>query len=223
MTITSGKLALALNDLPFVQVVEDVQQDKAITVLCRIRPGSGGTWAALAERILREAQKREGTPEYWHTHIARSYMLRDGRMVYGWIFVVQALDLDKAIPLVAELIYQFSSVLMDPQRGQTTQPRKQQQNGQPRRPLPDNEDDDPPDLNEDDDFSEPETPMPKGYVPEADAMGNPIVPREHRIRQQAMAGLPSNYDRNAPDPDKGKGSWNIESRKGKPFRPPVRR
>ncbi len=219
MTAISAKLANALNELPFVQAIEDGQQDKSISILCRLKQGTGGLWAALAEKILREAQKREGTNNSWHTHIARVYMLRENKFVYGWAFVIHAANVDTTIPIVAELIRQFGNALAT--NGKAPHP----QNGH-RSALGD--DYDPPEeIHEDNDFSEPEAPLPKtlpkGYRPEADAAGNPIVPREHRVRQQAMAGLPANYDRNAPDPEKGKGSWQIEGRKGKPFRPPVRR
>lgn len=217
MSVASANLALALNELPFVQTIENNQQGQSISILCRIRPGTGGLWAALAEHILREADKKTGQPDYWHTHIARVYMLRSKQFVYGWAFVIQATDVDKTVPMIIDLIVKFGNAIAQqiPRAQPAPRPRHLQ--------TQDDDFDPPEEINEDEDFSEPEGPLPQGAVPEADERGNPIVPREHRVKNQAMAGLSRNYDRNAPDPDKGKGSWHIESRKGKAFRPPVRR
>jgi len=212
MTALSLQLAEALNELPFVQALEHEQAGNALNVLCRVKPGSGVLWASLAEHILREASLREGKPEQWHTHIARLYMLREGKLVYGWVFVIQSADVVKTAPVVVDLILRFiKAIQIQEKASRSTQHRR------------DNDDyDQPEEIEEDNDYSEPETPMPKGYVPEADEKGNPIVPREHRVKTIQMAGLPKDFDRNAPDPEKRKGSWSIESRKGKPFRPPVR-
>lgn len=222
MTDISARLAIALNELPFVQTVEHDQQGQAVNVLCRIKPGSGVLWATLAERVLRGASQREGQPDHWHTHIARTYMLRDNRLVFGWVFVIQSMNAALTTPIVADLINQFSNAITDAE--QSSQPAQQRSNGHLYRGQSQDDDyDAPEEIQEDEDYSEPEAPLPRGYVPEADEKGNPIVPREHRVKKQAMAGLPKNFDRNAPDPEKAKGSWNIESRKGKAFRPPVRR
>lgn len=213
MTTLSANLAYALNELPFVQAIENEQQGQAISILCRIRAGAGAAWASLAERILREASKREGGPEYWHTHVARVYMIRDNRLVYGWVFVIQSANPEQVIPIVSELISQFATATAPASNGRPT----------PRRAPANDDYDEPEEIQEDNDYAEPEGRLAPGQVPESDEKGNPIVPREHRVHKQPMAGLPKNYDRNAPDPEKAKGSWSIESLKGKQFRPPVRR
>lgn len=213
MSTISEKLAKALDQLPYVNTVEHEQQDAAVSVLCRIRPDCGTLWAYLAEKILREADKYIGTPEYWHTHIARMYMIRNNKFVYGWTFVVMSSNPDKAIDKVSYIIESHINKA----------PRKINSPSIPAEP--DNEDDDEEHrirFGGDDDYTDAEGPLPKGAVPEADEAGNPIVPRSSRIHKIQMAGLPKNYDRNAPDPDLRKGSWNIESRKGRAFRPPVR-
>ena len=220
MTNISSQLAIALNELSFVQALESEQQGQAINVLCRVKPGSGVLWASLAERILRESNRQESEGSNWHTHIARVYMLRDNRLVYGWVFVIQSSNIGKTIPTVVALINQFNDAIT--RNEQVSVP--QNNNGHPYRPASTDDDYDPPEeIQEDEDYSEPEAPLPRGYVPEADERGNPVVPREHRVRKQPMAGLAPNHDRNAPDEDKRKGSWQIEGRKGQAFRPPVRR
>jgi hypothetical protein len=68
--------------------------------------------------------------------------------------------------------------------------------------------------------------MPGGdyvYSPplEADSKGNPIVPHNQRVWEQPMAGLPEDYDRNAPN-EKNKGAFGLESDSMSTFRPPIR-
>lgn len=206
MSVLSQQLAQALNSLSFVQAIEDEQSGNGLNILCRLKPNSESLWATLAEAVLREGARRANRPEYWHAHIARVYMLRDERLVYGWVFVIQSNDIAKSMQVLLELISNFGKALSAPARPQQN----------------DDDYDAPEAIVEDEDYSEPETPMPKGYVPEADERGNPIVPREHRVKSIQMAGLPKNYDRNAPDPETAKGGWTLEGKK-KGFRPPVPR
>jgi len=218
MSANSDKLSNALSLLPFVTAVEHEQQESAVNVLCRIKPGCGALWAAVAEKVLREALKRQGTPDYWHTHIARVYMIRNNNLVYGWSFVVMSENPDKTVAIVSNILRQMIN------SSAQERPKNRSTNSTPVAAEEEEEDDDEPraELGEDDDYTDPDGPLPKGAVPEADEQGNPIVPRSARVHKIRMAGLPKNYDRNAPDPEKRKGSWQIESRKGKPFRPPVR-
>lgn len=228
MSANSDRLAKAISQLPFVVAIEHEQQQSAVNVLCRIKPGCGASWALTAERILREALKRQGTADYWHTHIARVYMIRDNKFVYGWTFVVMSDNPDKTVSIVSGILDKLSQEIA------TKAPQTSPQNATPRLrakptapPPPSDLDDDESiefnknEFKEDDDYTDAEEPLPKGAVPEADAQGNPIVPRSARVHKVRMAGLPKDYDRNAPDPDIRKGSWSIEGR-GRPFRPPVR-
>jgi hypothetical protein len=221
MSTLSDKLAQALNALRFVQAVEHEQNGTAIQVLCRLKPHFGVQWSALAEAILRAAIRRVNTNEYWHTHIARVYMIRNEALVYGWTFMIAAVDPEKAVNTVCGIITKFTSAGNQPTPQPTAQPQQQTQ-APPDPPSNYDDDDDPDAIREDDDYTDPEGPLPKGAVPEADEQGNPIVPRAHRVKRVQMAGLPKDFDRNVPDPEKRKGAWSIETRKGKPFRPPVR-
>ncbi len=216
MSALSEKLATTLNSLSFVQAVEHEQNGTAIQILCRVRPHFGVQWAALAELILRAAITRENTPVYWHTHIARVYMIRNGNLVYGWTFMIAATDLEKATTEVCQLVAKFTPVGRNTlQTPQTPQPTPQQS-------MPVTYSGEEEEIREDEDYTDPEGPLPKGAVPEADERGNPIVPRSHRVKKVVMAGYAPGADRNVPDPKKRKGAWSIESRKGKAFRPPVR-
>lgn len=222
MTDFDVQLAIALDELPFVGVAEHATQGQMVNLLCRVKPGSEPEWAALAEKILRESAKRGKAG--WYTHIARQYMLKDNIFVYGWTMIIQSPDLEPAIKAVIAIIHQLSAVV-----AQAEPPRQQQTvalSSAPSAPYRTASQDDDEDYDPEDDeggpLEEPDAPLPKGYVPEADVAGNPIVPRNHRVKKIKMAGLPANFDRNAPT-EEGKGTWSIESRKGKPFRPPVRR
>lgn len=221
MSANSDKLAKALNQLSFVSAIEHEQQDSAVNVLCRLKPGYGEPWAAVANRVLREADRRQGTSDHWHTHIARVYMLRNNKLAYGWTFVIMSANADKAINTVVGILRQIAQeISVTAKSSQPTQNRTAII--EPQEEEEHEADDDPPALGEDDDYTDSEGPLPKGAIPEADEQGNPIVPRSARVRKIKMAGLPNNYDRNAPDAEKRKGSWHIETRRGKAFRPPVR-
>lgn len=227
MSDLSEKLALALNEMPFVRVVEHDQQGKALNVLCRIRPKMGVLWAAFAEKILREAAAREGTEEAWHVWVARVYMIRNDSLVYGWSFVFSSTDLETSLPAVIEVIQQFSIDAAEAIKPPVQPPPKKAEPKlravMPPSPVETADlDRGEPHPNDDDDYADGPA-LPKGHHPESDERGNPIVPRGNRIHRIPMAGLPSNFDRNAPDPDKRKGSWHLETKKGKAFRPPVRR
>jgi hypothetical protein len=128
-------------------------------------------------------------------------MLKDDKLVFGWTFMIAAKRPDQALPVVIKILEQIAD-------GSYVPPEQ----------VPDAAD--PGELQEDWDLQSPDQPPPRGAVPEADAKGNPIVPREARVEVQPMAGLPKNYDRGAPD-EKARGVWSIESRKGAAFRPPI--
>lgn len=209
MSANSDKLARALNSLGFVQAIEHEQAGTAVSILCRIKPGSGNRWAKMAEMLLRQGQARANTQDFWQAHIARTYMLRNDSLVYGWTFLISAQQLDRVTAIIIGLLAQGSGQVPIPQA-----PSQRVSN-------PHDDYDEAEEIKEDDDYTD-GAPLPKGFVPEADAAGNPIVPRENRVKRQAMAGLAPDFDRNAPDPEKKKGSWHIETRGGKPFRPPVR-
>lgn len=218
MSANSDKLAKALNQLQFVSAVEHEQQDSAVNVLCRLKPGFGEPWAAVANRILREAARRQGTPDHWHTHIARVYMLRSDKLAYGWTFVVMSDNPDKTTNIVIGILRQISQEISAIKNSQVTINKTAVSEPQEEEEY----ESDGAAVGEDDDYTDPDGPLAKGAVPEADERGNPIVPRSARIRRIKMAGLPNNYDRNAPDAEKRKGSWHIETRKGRSFRPPVK-
>lgn len=214
MSASSNKLAQAINQLPFASAVEHEQQASAINVLCRIKPGNEAAWAAVAERVLREANKYQGTQDFWHTHIARLYMLRNNKLVYGWTFGVMSQKPENSIAIIVNILNAISG-------GQNPQPAPEEQTDEEEESDDGEGGEEGSGTDEDDDYTDAEGPLPRGAVPEADIRGNPIVPRSARIKKIEMAGLPKNFDRNAPTKrNKNKGSWGIGS--GRNFRPPVR-
>jgi hypothetical protein len=70
-------LAKALTDSGYVEALDSGSFDRGHYVLCRQVPGQEQAWLGVIESILQETESLD-------VHICRRYLLKDGRMVYGW-------------------------------------------------------------------------------------------------------------------------------------------
>jgi hypothetical protein len=61
-------------------------------------------WLGILEYVLSRA-------DGWSAHICQQYFMRGGRLVYGWNFILQAPDLDKAVDHVVRLLNQAYTVV----------------------------------------------------------------------------------------------------------------
>ncbi len=199
MSSISEKLARALQSLPFVQVIQHDQQGTAVNVMCRVNPDNMEEWADLAREILLRGRDSGGQ---WNAHIARTYVLKGDDLRYAWNFIIMGRSEEGAGSSINEDVLPVlrQRAAIKPVPAEDTYEEEAEEEAAP-----------------------PPTPRRRNATPpEADERGNPIVPEEYKVESIQMAGLPRNYERNMPDPEKGKGAWKVEGRSGN-FRPPVKR
>ncbi len=79
----TSRLVAALEKLGYVKVVTAEEKEKQIRLLCRVTDKR--SWVALLERLLNGVSG-------WKPHICQQYFLKDGAMVYGWNFIINAED-----------------------------------------------------------------------------------------------------------------------------------
>jgi len=96
------RLTILLDSLPFVETVATHETNLGVRVLCRVKKGAEAKWAAVVEKVLREAQNTSGL---WESHICRLYFLHNDSMVYGWNFQIISEHIDDSLDRIAYLLF----------------------------------------------------------------------------------------------------------------------
>lgn len=177
----------SLNSLPCVEVVESGGDQYHVQALCRVDKKKLNQWASIAEALLL-AQDDEG--DIWSTHISRIYMLKNRRLVYGWMVVFTSEILEEIIPIVVKVIRGFI-----PTRSDTVPAGKTSE-------------------------ASSNAPAVRRAAPNPDAKGYPQVPEGQKVWEQPMAGLPQDFDRNAPADGRGAYGLYRSNTLGDAFKPP---
>jgi len=84
------------------EVVRCSADDGSVKVLYRVHEKR--LWLGILEYILSRA-------DGWSAHICQQYFMRNGRLVYGWNFILQGVDLNTATEKVAKLLQQAAQVV----------------------------------------------------------------------------------------------------------------
>jgi hypothetical protein len=77
-----------LETLGCVKVLKKSESEGSIRLLCRVI--NKKKWSSILENVL---LNKDG----WEEHICQQYFLKDRKLVYGWNFIINSTDMDKAI------------------------------------------------------------------------------------------------------------------------------
>ena len=115
----SERLSIALRKLGYVDPVSwDSDLGGTVKALCRVRNDMSSKWAKVVEGILLRAEDLRDTDASWNSHICRLYMLKDRKLVYGWLVAITAKNPDTAIQEVVKVIMDFAPRPKAPLPGQ---------------------------------------------------------------------------------------------------------
>lgn len=89
------KLADTLEDTGLVVVIRKSASADSVRLLCRV--ANKRAWCSLLEKLL---QNQKG----WEEHICQQYFLKDGKLVYGWNFIVTSKTLDKSVEDICQAV-----------------------------------------------------------------------------------------------------------------------
>jgi hypothetical protein len=99
----------ALMNTSLVQPVESKGSGKHIEVLCRQVPGQEASWLQLLPKILKLAEEHPV-----ELHLCRKYVLRNGKLVFGWHLSIEAranATLKTAVEAVIDVLSKAKPVL----------------------------------------------------------------------------------------------------------------
>lgn len=92
------RLAQALTSLQYVEPVSfEGSEYGTIKALCRIKTEHLADWALVVTEILKTSEALEYAEQGWDSHICRLYMLRDGKLVYGWLVAITSQDMEETL------------------------------------------------------------------------------------------------------------------------------
>lgn len=92
----------SINGLGVVEVVRQSFDAQSVKLLCRVH--NKKVWCQVLEAVL---TAKSG----WEAHICQQYFLKDGKLVYGWNFILQSPKLVDAVTNAASLIARSQSAL----------------------------------------------------------------------------------------------------------------
>jgi len=98
--VLEERLSQALNATRVVEVVRSSQEDGSIKLLFRVTQKR--VWLAILEYALARAST-------WSAHICQQYFMRNGKLVYGWNFILrpaEGVNLDEAVSDAGQLLVQ---------------------------------------------------------------------------------------------------------------------
>jgi hypothetical protein len=90
-----SELVKALERLEFVTVVRTEEAASQLRLLCRVT--NKKAWCVVLERLLQDRRD-------WTAHICQQYFVKDGSLVYGWNFIVNADDKGSASKDICRLL-----------------------------------------------------------------------------------------------------------------------
>jgi len=94
-SLHADRLAEALSASGFVSVVKKSETLDSVRLLCRI--SNKRAWCSALEYVL---LNKSG----WTEHVCQQYFLRDGKLIYGWNFILNAQNLGAAVENASKLL-----------------------------------------------------------------------------------------------------------------------
>ena len=176
-------LAQSVNALGFMEVIQTGYYNLSVQVIARLRAGQAASWAKIVERLLLMAESLGADGYPCDLHVCRLYFLKNGKMVYGWHINITSEYMDEVLQLISSQLSQVSPRPVDhPNMKENL--RKDRFMEHPNAPAP------PPGMAgvQRRQISKRDERRPRRVL-EADAAGNPIVPREHMVMVQSMDPL----------------------------------
>ena len=92
-------LSRAIESTGVVEVVRSSSDENSVKVLYRVKQKR--IWLGILEYVLSRA-------DGWSAHVCQQYFMRGGRLVYGWNFILQPLDM---VDTTVGLIHQAAKVV----------------------------------------------------------------------------------------------------------------
>jgi hypothetical protein len=92
-------LSRAIESTGVVEVVRSSSDENSVKVLYRVQQKR--IWLGILEYALSRA-------DGWSAHVCQQYFMRGGRLVYGWNFILQPLNM---VDTATSLIYQAAKVV----------------------------------------------------------------------------------------------------------------
>jgi hypothetical protein len=99
------KLASAIEATGYAIVIKKTEPTGSVRLLCRVSDKK--SWCALLEYVL--DRKKD-----WTEHVCQQYFMNDGKLVYGWNFVLTAVDIDTAVESAWRLFKAAATVTSTP-------------------------------------------------------------------------------------------------------------
>ena len=173
-------LANSINALGYMETVQTGYYNLSVQVICRLRAGYAESWAKVVEKLLLMAEAL-GTKGYpCDVHVCRLYFLKEGRMVYGWHINITSEYMNEVLGLLSSQLTQVSPRPVDhPNMRQDLRKDRFMEHPPPPNPPPGHS------GVQRRQILKPDERRPQ-RVHEADASGNPIVPKEHMVMVQSM-------------------------------------
>jgi len=94
MATNAEKLAAAIEASGFAVVIKKTEPAGSVRLLCRV--SDKRAWCALLEYVL-------GRKKDWTEHVCQQYFMNEGKLVYGWNFILNAEDADSAVANACKL------------------------------------------------------------------------------------------------------------------------
>ena len=171
----------SLTGLGFIEIIQSEFDELNVQYMCRVSRGSEREWARVVRALLTTCEVGDDYPP----HICRLYFLKGGNLVYGWHINITSEDMPRTLQNLDSTIQKYTPRPVDLVRteGMKRLMRSERKFHHP--PVP------------------PPFPGKKGVqlrqllkhqvrrprrVHEADASGNPIVPKGHQVQAGTLAG-----------------------------------
>jgi len=113
----ADRLSRALSMANLFETVESSTEENQLTLLGRVSKESRPRWDRFMTSLMTaETGFQEADQVFWRSHFCQRYLLKNGRLVYGWNVALRASDLGSALDVIMPLIKgeETSSVLPAP-------------------------------------------------------------------------------------------------------------
>jgi hypothetical protein len=102
MSESAQMLAEAIQATEIADVLKASGDDSKVHLICRVHDKRA--WCAVVEYVL----ARKGD---WSEHICQQYFMRNGKLVYGWNFIINSKDITAAVKDAVKLIKNGTGVV----------------------------------------------------------------------------------------------------------------
>jgi hypothetical protein len=106
--VYADRLSRSLSQTGLVEVVEASFADTRISVLFRVKGGVDHKWLEVVHNILLSTEHFRTSPSSWHSHICKTFFLKDIRkqkkLVFGWTLALTSNSIPQALDQVIRVI-----------------------------------------------------------------------------------------------------------------------